>query len=116
MEEKKIKKKKLTLSIGSKKPHSAPHYAQTKGKTSVIIEKKAPKRWDERKFQVRDKNFDKTKKPGSFVSNKAPINNNFDIRKKAEERATKIFKGEKPAISQQKKGVLGKEKGDDCQD
>ena len=44
MEEKKTKKKKLTLSVGSKKPHSAPHYAQSKGKTSVVIEKKSFKK------------------------------------------------------------------------
>ena len=42
MEEKK-KKKKLTLTTSSKKPHSVSHYAQnvqSKGKTSVVIEKK----------------------------------------------------------------------------
>ena len=30
MEEKKIKKKKLTLSVSSKKPYNAPHYSQKK--------------------------------------------------------------------------------------
>ena len=39
MEEKK-KKKKLTLTTSSKKPYSVPHYTQSKGKTSVVIEKK----------------------------------------------------------------------------
>jgi hypothetical protein len=52
MEEKK-KKKKLTLTTSSKKPHSVPHYTQSKGKTSVVIEKKAPKRWGEKKFPKR---------------------------------------------------------------
>ena len=37
MENKKIKKK-LTLSISGKKTHSVPHYAQNRGKTSVVIE------------------------------------------------------------------------------
>ena len=39
MEEKK-KKKKLTLTVSSGKPHSVPHYTQSKGKTSVVIEKR----------------------------------------------------------------------------
>ena len=42
MEEKKIKKKKLTLSISGKKPHNVPHYAQGRGKTSFVIEKFKP--------------------------------------------------------------------------
>ena len=39
MVEKKIKKKKLTLSVSSKKTHNVPNYTQSKGKTSVVIEK-----------------------------------------------------------------------------
>ena len=35
----KEKKKKLTLTVSSK-PHRVSHYAQSKGKTSVVIEKK----------------------------------------------------------------------------
>ena len=46
MEEKK-KKKKLTLSVSSKKPHNVPHYAQSRGKTSVVIEKKPTRKWKE---------------------------------------------------------------------
>ena len=61
MEEKKIKKKKLTLSVSSKKPHSAPYYAQSRGKTSVVIEKKSPRRWTEKKIHSQDKNFNKSK-------------------------------------------------------
>ena len=38
------KKKKLTLSGFSKKTHNAPNYAQSRGKTSVVIEKKSPKK------------------------------------------------------------------------
>ena len=40
MDEKKIKKKKLTLSVSSKKTHSVPHYAHSRQKTSVVIEKR----------------------------------------------------------------------------
>ena len=40
MEEKKIKKKKLTLTVSSKKTYNVPHYTLGKKKTSVVIEKK----------------------------------------------------------------------------
>ena len=66
MEEKKIKKKKLTLSVSSKKTHSVPHYAHSKQKTSVVIEKKTPRKWGEKKFQLRDNNFNKSKSTGNF--------------------------------------------------
>ena len=46
MEKKKIKKK-LTISISSKKTHNVPHYAQNRQKTSVVIEKKAARKWRE---------------------------------------------------------------------
>ena len=92
MEEKKIKKKKLTLSVGSKKPHSAPHYAQSKGKTSVVIEKKASRRWGEKKFQTQNNNFNKPRSTGNFAPKKTAVNKNFDIRKIAEERATTRFR------------------------
>ena len=110
MEEKIKKKKKLTLSGFSKKTHNAPNYAQSRGKTSVVIEKKAPKRWGERKFQSRDSNFNKPKFTGDFVPKKTPINRNFDIRKMAEERAAKRFKNVKEDSLQQKKTSLGKDK------
>ena len=51
MKEIKIKKKKLTLSVSPQKSHSAPHYAQSRGKTSVVIEKNPQRRWGEKKFQ-----------------------------------------------------------------
>ena len=40
MEEKKIKKKKLTLTVSSKKPYNISNYSLGRQKTSVVIEKK----------------------------------------------------------------------------
>ena len=111
MEEKKIKKKKLTLSVSSNKPHSAPNYTQSRGKTSVVIEKRSPKRWGEKKFQPRDNNLNKPKLTDNFASKKAPTSKNFDIRKMAEERATRRFKNVKENVLQQKdvlKYIVGK--------
>ena len=106
MEKDQKKKKKLTLSGFSKKSHNVSQYAQSRGKTSVVIEKRAPRRWGEKNFQTRDKSFNKTK----FPPKREPINNSFDIRKKAEERATKRLKGTKEDNLQQKKTSLGKDK------
>ena len=51
----KDKKKKLTLTVSSKKPHvRVPQYAHNKGKTSVVIEKKPSRRWGGKKFQPKD--------------------------------------------------------------
>tara|TARA_Y100000590_G_scaffold369626_1_gene431003 strand:- start:2397 stop:4631 length:2235 start_codon:yes stop_codon:yes gene_type:complete len=111
MEEKKIKKKKLTLSVSSKKTHNVPNYTQSKGKTSVVIEKRPTKRWGEKKTQPRVNNFNKTKSTSSFTPRKPQFNKNFDIRKIAEERATKRFKELSDDKLQQKKSGLGKEKG-----
>ena len=111
MEEKKIKKKKLTLSVSSKKTHNVPNYTQSKGKTSVVIEKRPTKRWGEKKTQPRVNNFNKTKSTSSFTPRKPQFNKNFDIRKIAEERATKRFKELPDDKLQQKKSGLGKEKG-----
>ncbi len=109
MEEKKIKKKKLTLSVSSKIVSNVPNYS-SKGKTSVVIEKKSQKRWGEKKFHQSDTNYSKPK-PGSAPFSKKPlINKNIDIRKMAEERATKRFKGVKEDNLLQKKGGLGKER------
>jgi translation initiation factor IF-2 len=110
MEEKKKKKKKLTLNISSSKTHKAPHYARNDGKTSVVIEKKAQRRWNERKFQSHNNNINKSKLTDNFVSKKPILNKNFDIRRMAEERATRRFKTIKEDIIQQKKSNLGKEK------
>ena len=109
MEEKKIKKK-LTLS-GSSKPHNVTNYSQRSGKTSVIIEKKTTRRWGEKKFQPREAGVDKSKNPGIKPAKKPSIDRNVDIRKRAEERATKRFKSPKAETIPQKKNTLGKEKG-----
>ena len=111
MEEKKIKKKKLTLSVSSKTLHNVPNYVKSRQKTSVLIEKKAPRRWGEKKFQSRDNNFSKPKSTGNIVPKKTRINKNVDIRKMAEERATNRFKNLKEDSLQPKKSSLGKDKG-----
>jgi len=108
--EKKTTKKKLTLSISGKKTHSVPHYAQSRGKTSVVIEKKAGRKWGEKKFQPRDNTFNRSKPTGNFFPKKTPANKNFDLRKMAEERATKRFKGLNQDKLPQKKSSLGKDK------
>ena len=108
MEEK--KKKKLTVSTSSKKTHKAPNYGQSRGKTSVVIEKRSPRRWNEKKFQQKDKDFNKNKTIGAFPGKKPPINKNVHIRKMAEERATKKYKNIKDDILQPKKSSLGKDK------
>ncbi|MBA1338647.1 MAG: translation initiation factor IF-2 [Pelagibacterales bacterium] len=110
MEEKKVKKK-LTLSTPLKKNHSSTNYTQRTGKTSVVIEKKAPRRWGEKKFQSRETGFNKPKPSTDSASKKTPINKNFNIRKLAEEKATKRFKGGKDDNSQAKKASLGKDRG-----
>ena len=71
---KKNKEKKLTLSVGSKKPHSAPHYAQSKGKTSVVIAKKAGRKCGEKKFQPRDNTFNRSKPTSNLFPKKTPTN------------------------------------------
>jgi len=109
MEEK--KKKKLTLSVPSKASHNVPNYVKSRNKTSVLIEKKAPRRWGGKKFQPRDNNVNKRESTDSFVPKKTSINRNTDIRKMAEERATKRFKNVKEASLQAKKSSPGKEKG-----
>ena len=111
MEEKKKKKKKLTLSVSSKPSHSISNYAQSRGKTSVVIEKKTSRRWGEKKFQTRDSNFIKPKTNDNFSPKKTPLGKNFDIRKMAEERATRRFKNLKENVVEQKKSTSGKERG-----
>ena len=114
MEEQKKKKKKLTLSVSSKTTHDVTNYAQRSGKTSVVIEKKSPRSWGEKKFQPRSNNFNKPKPKSTsgFLPKKPPFDRNIDIRKKAEERATKRFKdkGTKGESLQPKKTGLAKEK------
>ena len=110
MEEKKTKKK-LTLSVSPKKPINVSNYLSNKKTKSVIIEKKSPRRWGEKKFQAKESNFSTYKTNDQPHPKKTPINRSFDIRKMAEERATKRFKNLKEDISQPKKSSLGKVKG-----
>tara|TARA_Y100000590_G_scaffold128608_1_gene147039 strand:- start:1345 stop:3570 length:2226 start_codon:yes stop_codon:yes gene_type:complete len=107
MEEK--KKKKLTLSVSSKTSHSVPNYVKNRQKTSVVIEKKSSRKWGEKKFQPRNKNFDKNKED-HFNVKKTSQNRNFDIRKIAEARATRRFEDPKGENLKQRKTNLGKEK------
>ena len=47
----KDKKKKLTLTVSSKKPQvRVPNYSHSKGKTSVVIEKKPSRKWGGKNF------------------------------------------------------------------
>ena len=111
MEEKKIKKKKLTLSVSSKASSNVPSFAKNRGKTSVVIEKRPPRRGGERKYHPTNNNINKSKPSENFFSKKPQVNKNYDIRKMAEERATKRFKNLSDEKLPQKKGNLGKEKG-----
>jgi len=110
MEDKNIKKKKLTLSVSSKKSHNAPHYTQNRGKTSVVIEKKVSRRWVDKKSQSRDVGINKSKPASGHILQKPSLNRNFQIRKMAEERATKRFKNLKEGTLQPKKGGLSKDR------
>jgi len=103
------KKKKLTLTVSSKKTHSAPKYTQNKGKTSVIIEKKPTRRWNEKKIQQKD-NFKDAKSKPDLGYKKSTADKNFSIRKMAEERATKRFKNLNEGNLLSKKNTFGKEK------
>jgi len=107
------KKKKLTISISSKKSHNVPHYVQKSGqKTSVVIEKRKPTRkWGEKKFHSKNNSFSKPFPVSNFHSKKTPANKNFDIRKMAEERATRRFKNLEEERSQPKKSGFTKDKG-----
>ena len=117
MEENKIKKKKLTLSVSSKKPYNTSNFRQSKGKTSVVIEKKPSRSWNEKRFHSRDSGLNKPKSRFTDKTNVKPDRNfdlktttakrNFEIRKIAEERATKRFKNikEEKDNLQQKKAI-----------
>jgi len=108
MVEKKIKKKKLTLSVSPKALQNVSNYTQSKGKTSVVIEKKQPRRWGEKKFQQRE---NKPRQSPDNSPRKTPVNRNIDIRRLAEERATKRFKVSKEDALHSKKSSSVKEKG-----
>ena len=92
MEEKKGKKKKLTLSVSTTKPYS-PSFKQTGKKKSVIIEKRSQRRGAERRFTEKNDNLNRAKtKTTDFKAKNFVDKRNFEIRKLAEERATKRFK------------------------
>ena len=119
MEENKKKKKKLTINLSSKKPGSFVNFNRG-NKKSVIIEKKFSRgSRGERKFFERREN---QSKPGQkfgdkFQSNK---NKNFfkspstsrsqEIRRIAEEKATRRFRDSKDENFQSKKTNLSKSK------
>ena len=107
------KKKKLTITISSKKPHNVSNYVQKSGqKTSVVIEqKKTARKWGEKKFHSRNTNFSKPLSTNNFYPKKSLANKNFDIRKMAEERAARRFKGLEEEKLQQKKSGFAKDKG-----
>ncbi len=117
MEEKKIKKKKLTLTVSSKKPYNISNYKTFSQKKSVVIEKKISRKKNEKKFYGQTSSSagfadrQKFKKTNDFTSRNPLINRNSEIRKIAEEKATKRFKNLKDNILQQKKSTLGKNKG-----
>ena len=99
MVEKKIKKK-LTLTISNKKNFSTPSYNPSGNKKSVVIEKRISRTKSARKFYDRTdiaskstSGFrDKTKSNNNFIPRNSTVNRNIEIRKIAEERATKRFK------------------------
>ena len=110
MEENKTKKKKLTLSVSARKTQRVSDYTQSRGKTSVVIEKKTPRRWGDKKVQHRNHNLNQNKTTNDFFHKKTPINRNVHLRKIAEERATKRFKNLKEEVSQIKKSTFVKAK------
>ena len=123
MEENKIKKKKLTLKVSSTKPINVSSYTKDRNKTSVVIEKTVPRKRTDRRTYVRDNNANrgapgfsdrnKSVNTGSSSTRGSPVNRSSEIRKIAEERATKRFRIQKADSTQPKKGNLSKTKGSD---
>jgi len=109
-------KKKLTLTISNKKTFSTPSYTPSSNKKSVVIEKKISRTSGARKFYGRNDKVnkptsgfqDKTKSSNNFAPRNPTINRNIEIRKIAEERATKRFKNPKEYNLAEKKGSLSK--------
>ena len=106
-------KKKLTLTISNKKTFSTPSYTPSSNKKSVVIEKKISRTRGARKFYGRNDKVnkpasgfqDKTKSNNNFTPRNPTINRNIEIRKIAEERATKRFKNPKEYNLAEKKEV-----------
>ena len=111
-------KKKLTLTISNKKTLSTPSYTPSSNKKSVIIEKKISRTRGARRFYGRNDSVnkpmpsfqDKTKSNNNFVRKNPTTNRNIEIRKIAEERATKRFKDANEYTLSPKKTSLGKNK------
>ena len=111
-------KKKLTLTISNKKTFSTPSYTPSSNKKSVVIEKNISRTRGARKFYGRNDQVnkptsgfqDKTKSSNNFAPRNPTINRNIEIRKIAEERATKRFKNPKEYNLAEKKGSLSKNK------
>ena len=117
MEEK--KKKKLTLTISKKGSFTPSNYSLGRQKKSFVIEKKVSRSSNFRKSYERNDNInkttstysDKTKpKLSRNLGKDSTINRNFEIRKKAEERATKRFRNLKEDEVSSKKINLNKNK------
>ena len=106
------KKTKLTISGSSEKTISNIKLAKSKGKNSVIIEKKLGRFGNRPHFLKTDKQ-ETSFKSKPFITSKEPIvskssptpSNQFEKRKLAEQRATRRLKGELP-----QKGKLGSKK------
>ena len=111
--EKEKKKKKLTLSTSStssKKTYNVPNYSKSGQKKSFIIEKKGTRRGNEKRFQTKGLTSNQEKSKVNFLKNNTPIGKGFDLRKIAEERATKRYKNLKEDNLQKKKNTIAKDK------
>ena len=106
------KKTKLTISGSSTKTISNIELAKSKGKNSVIIEKKLGRFGNKPRFPKNNKQ-ETSFKSKSFTTSKATVfskpsptpSNHFEKRKLAEQRATRRLKGELP-----QKGKLSSKK------
>ena len=95
------KKIKLTLSGIAKKSIENIELAKTQSKNTVVIEKKTSRfgikssfnRSTDQSHKHQKKSFFPSK-PGGFSKPQIPVNNNFEKRKLAEQRATRRVKGE----------------------
>ena len=100
------KKTKLTISGSSTKTISNIELAKSKGKNSVIIEKKLSRFGNKPRFPKNNKQ-ETSFKSKSFITSKATVfskpssapSNHFEKRKLAEQRATRRLKGELPQKS-----------------
>ncbi len=109
------KKTKLTLSGIAKKSIENIELAKTQSKNTVVIEKKKSRfggkssfnRSTEQSHKQQKKSFFPTKLTG-FSKPQVPINNNFEKRKLAEQRATRRVKGE--LLTKDPKAKLGSKK------